>query len=196
MKIAIIGCGYAGLSVALSIKNHEVTIFERSEKLLPVGAGVLLQPLGLQILKEFGLESKALNLGNKISSLEGVNCKDRKVLNLHYNDSTFGIGVHRGHLFKELVKCIDSNIVNLKLNENVTDIKVHGKKTDVISNETCYDNFDVVIMSNGAKSTFRKKLSGYLYEKEYPWGLFGGYTKIIITMIKYYIKNITEQKNY
>ena len=55
MKIAIIGCGYAGLSAALSINKHEVTIFEQSEQLLPVGAGILLQPLGRKILELYGL---------------------------------------------------------------------------------------------------------------------------------------------
>jgi len=53
-SIAIIGAGTAGLATAalLAEQGHHITLIERAEALAPVGAGLLLQPTGLSVLKD------------------------------------------------------------------------------------------------------------------------------------------------
>ena len=179
MKIAILGCGYAGLSAALAFKNHEVVLFEQSSKLLPVGAGILLQPLGLQVLKAYGLEEKALSIGDQILGLFGVNDKDKPILDLRYKKyapNLFGTGIHRGHLFLTMADALTEQ-VSIRLGERVEKVFFQGDKCRFISNEVLYEDFDLVVISNGAKSTFRSVLPGFKYQREYPWGAFWGIFK-------------------
>lgn len=51
-NIAIIGAGTAGLATAILLARQDidVTLFEKVERLQPVGAGLLLQPAGLAVL--------------------------------------------------------------------------------------------------------------------------------------------------
>ena len=61
-RIAIVGCGVAGQAAALFLSRagHKVTILERFERPAPVGAGLLLQPSGLAVLKRLGLHEQAV----------------------------------------------------------------------------------------------------------------------------------------
>ena len=62
MKAAVVGCGTAGPAAALWLarQGHEVRVLERSPELLPVGAGLLLQPLGLCALARLGVLPEVL----------------------------------------------------------------------------------------------------------------------------------------
>ncbi|MFY0599984.1 MAG: FAD-dependent monooxygenase [Cyclobacteriaceae bacterium] len=180
MKVAIIGCGFAGLSAALEIKHHEVTIFERSSELLPVGAGILLQPLGMAVLEQFEILNEVIGLGDRISLLSGSNTKGKQILNLEYSKydpNRFGLGIHRGYLFKEVLKKVNQKEIKIKLGENVSTVTSYNGRYKFISNEKEYTDFDIVIACNGAKSTLRNKLKGWRYQREYPWGAFWGVFK-------------------
>src|SRR5690606_14382065 len=56
-RIAVAGAGIAGLTSALAIARHgfKVAVFERSEKLEEVGAGLQLSPNATRILARLGL---------------------------------------------------------------------------------------------------------------------------------------------
>src|SRR5712691_10882773 len=56
-RVGIIGLGVAGATAAhlLAKAGHVVTLFERAQRVGPVGAGVLLQPSGQLVLKDLGL---------------------------------------------------------------------------------------------------------------------------------------------
>jgi len=73
VRIAVVGCGIAGSSVAVLLKRqgHDVTLFERSPVLQPIGAGVMLQPIGQCVLERIGLLSQVI-------------IRDTIVLSLHY----------------------------------------------------------------------------------------------------------------
>ena len=68
LKIAIIGAGVAGLSVAslLARAGHDVTIFEKNSKISEIGAGIQISPNGFCVLKEIGLSKSTIK--NSISS--------------------------------------------------------------------------------------------------------------------------------
>ena len=57
MRIAIAGAGITGTTVGflLAEQGHEVTIFEQAKVCQPVGAGIMLQNSGQQVLDRLGL---------------------------------------------------------------------------------------------------------------------------------------------
>ena len=54
LKIAVIGAGVSGLSVAslLAKAGHEVSVFEKNQRIREVGAGIQISPNGFCVLKE------------------------------------------------------------------------------------------------------------------------------------------------
>ena len=104
MRVGIVGCGVAGQAAAafLSEAGHDVTIYERFAEPRPLGAGLLLQPTGLAVLRELGLEEQAQALGAKVVGLEAKTHRGRSVLDLSYADlhpAAHGLGIRRSVLF-------------------------------------------------------------------------------------------------
>src|SRR5678816_3380764 len=87
-RIGIIGCGVAGQAAAtfLAECGHDVTVFERFAEPRPIGAGLLLQPTGLAVLRALGLDEAALAQGGKVLGLEAKTAGGRAVLDLAYAD--------------------------------------------------------------------------------------------------------------
>lgn len=82
-----------------------MVLFERVENPLPVGAGILLQPTGLAVLRRLGLLQRVLARGERIERLSGHTAGGRMVLDLGYADyreGLHGLGIHRGALFAAL----------------------------------------------------------------------------------------------
>ena len=98
LRIAIVGYGTAGQSCAalLSRDGHSIEVFEQAPKLGPVGAGLLLQPTGLEVLWRMGLLDSALNHGAIVRRLHGINRRGRVVMDMSYADldpRLFGLGI-------------------------------------------------------------------------------------------------------
>src|SRR5205823_2272253 len=96
--------GVAGQAVAsfLSEAGHDVIVFERFAEPRPLGAGLLLQPTGLAVLRALGVGEEALALGGKILGLEAKTAGGRTVLDLAYADlqpRAHGLGIRRSVLF-------------------------------------------------------------------------------------------------
>ena len=86
----------------LSRDGHEVEVFERAPLLGPVGAGFLLQPVGLAVLWEMGLLNDVLRHGAMITRLYGQTSRGRPVMDMRYGElhrRLFGLGLQRGALF-------------------------------------------------------------------------------------------------
>src|SRR5689334_17134656 len=110
MRIAIVGYGTAGQAAAIFLARagHELTVFEQSAELRPVGAGFLLQPTGLGVLDALGLRTAALERGARIARLHGVNPRGRLVMDMCYDGlaaDAYGLGMTRGALFELLHAC-------------------------------------------------------------------------------------------
>src|ERR1700732_3699660 len=61
-KIAIVGAGIGGLTLALSLlkSGYHVDVYERAAELLGLGAGVQIAPNRTRILRHLGLEDALL----------------------------------------------------------------------------------------------------------------------------------------
>jgi len=73
MKIAILGAGVGGLSTAIALKKKgfDIEIYERSEKLSHIGAGIVCWPNATFVLEDLGI----LNEIKKVSGLPSKMCR-------------------------------------------------------------------------------------------------------------------------
>ena len=162
MKVAVVGCGTAGPAAALFLHRagHQVTVFERVPDPAPVGAGLLLQPTGMDVMRRLGLLDGVLERGARVERLRGVTASGRLVLDLEYGDfapGLFGLGVLRGTIFDALLGAVRAEGIELRLGEEVLGAP---------------DRFDLVVASDGARSLLREALAHALVRRarRYPWG--------------------------
>jgi 2-polyprenyl-6-methoxyphenol hydroxylase-like FAD-dependent oxidoreductase len=177
MKIAIVGAGFAGLSATIGLNGHDITIFEQAPELKPVGAGVLLQPFGLHLLNHLGVLNNVLESGDRIDRLYGLNQRNRVILNLRYNRyqaDYYGVGIHRGNLFRLLFdKAMTSN-PQVVTGAQVLHIERMASKSRIHLSDGPTEAFDLIIVANGSKSMLRGILPDRKLEAEYPWGALWG----------------------
>lgn len=174
MKIAIVGYGTAGQASAilLSAQGHQVTVFEKSPSLGPVGAGFLLQPTGLAVLDRMGLGEQALALGQRIDQLLGHTPRGRAVMDMRYADrreGCFGLGMTRGALF-ELLRGAHADAARVRTGVRITHYDEHTHEL-LDEHGGFHGPFDLVIAADGAHSAVRPQCAGNVRrEKLYKWG--------------------------
>lgn len=180
VHIAIVGCGIAGLAcaIALSRQGIRVSLFEKFVEPKPVGAGILLQPSGLLALEQLGLLDSVASLSDPIHCLLGDDINAGRIMDVHYNQIdvqrygyNYGLGVHRGNLFKQLlakaksVGCLvycDHDVQAVHRTKDV--YRLQAEHGDTISEA------DAVIIANGSHSKLRQNLPVKQSFSPYPWG--------------------------
>jgi len=176
-KVAIIGAGIAGCATALLLyeQGHEIHVFEARDRLDEVkGAGLLLQPAGLSMLKRLGLYNEVMQNGARISSLFGCNHKGQRVLDLVYaklQPHYHGLGIERQHLFKLLQNQLEAQTISIEWNTEITTMVQHERQVDLQDqNHRTFIGFNAIVVANGRRSSIH--LSCGIWRKiiPYPWG--------------------------
>ena len=123
LKIAVIGAGVAGLSVAslLARTGHEVTVFEKNPKISEIGAGIQFSPNGFCVLKEIGLSKSIIK--NSICNNSILICdyqNGNKLLQFQQSsvlgNTNFRL-MHRADLIDMLYRSAVSNKVGFKFGQ-------------------------------------------------------------------------------
>lgn len=167
MKYAIIGCGTGGPAAALFLhrQGHEVVIFERVAHPKPVGAGILLQPTGLDVLRRLGLLQRVLGAGSRVDSLYGETSYGRLILDLAYQDlrpGLFGLGIQRGALFSALWDAVHADGIAVQVGEDIHDV-IEDEQGVIVAGT----RFDRAVIAAGARSGSRPPKAKV---RPYPWG--------------------------
>lgn len=176
---AIIGAGTAGLATAILLarEGNHVTIFEQVDDLSPVGAGLLLQPVGLAVFEHLGVLDQALKLGAKVTGLEGQLPNKRLLVNSHYQQAGkdfYGLGIHRAtlcHVLTEKLAEYPSH-VTWRMGHTIDQIQETTNEVRLVGTsqqQQFGDCFDAVLIANGARSQLRPK-SWVKVDQAYPWG--------------------------
>ncbi|KGI78089.1 FAD-dependent oxidoreductase [Oleiagrimonas soli] len=173
LRIAVIGYGSGGQAAAilLSRDDHRVEVFERVAQPGPVGAGFLLQPVGLQVLWEMGLLDAVLAHGAPIRRLFGRTVRGRAVMDMRYGDldaRLFGLGLQRGALF-ELFDAAWTEGRCLHAGRAITQLDVEqGVLTDAQGRR--HEGFDLIVVADGSASQLRSQVAPARFDRAYPWG--------------------------
>ena len=165
--IAIVGAGIGGLAAAayLAKAGHSVHVFDKFKVPAPVGSGLVVQPVGQNVLGEIEALEGALHLGQQVKAMEGYEVDaGRKVLGVDYRDD-FGLAIHRASLFHVLLQAAKQAGAVL-----VPDAEVSSIKAPSIEIKGRQEGpFDLIINASGANSNL-----GPLVSKPLPYGAIWG----------------------
>ena len=166
MKILIVGAGIGGLVSALCLnkKGYEVEIYEQSEVLSELGAGVQLSPNATRVLDYLELTDDLKPHVFEPRSFQFLNYKTEKIiskrdLGLKIQDD-FGFpnfDVHRADLQKVLLNKVEEKGIKIYSNMKVIDVGNEENKAYIKINEEKI-KADIVIGADGIHSVVREKL--------------------------------------
>jgi 2-polyprenyl-6-methoxyphenol hydroxylase-like FAD-dependent oxidoreductase len=171
--VAIVGYGTAGQTAAILLARdgHRVDVYEQTAEPGPVGAGVLLQPVGLQVLWELGILDAALEFGQRVGRLYGTTRSGRAVMDMRYahlDPRLCGLGMQRGALFSLLVAAVPSE-VTVHCGIRIEALEADGRHVG----DACGDRdgaFDLILAADGAASILRASAGSPRLDRPYPWG--------------------------
>lgn len=175
-RIAVVGSGSAGPTAAIFLARagHEVTLYERAGQELAVGAGFLLQPTGLAVLRELGLAEEVLASTRRIEGLFCETTSGKVLLDLKYRElgaNFFGLGTHRSSLLRTLLKDCDAAGAEVRWGVEMTGMRQVGGQWELHPDGGRAEGpFDLVILCDGARSRLREEVAIPHRVSGYPWG--------------------------
>jgi 2-polyprenyl-6-methoxyphenol hydroxylase-like FAD-dependent oxidoreductase len=176
LRVAVIGCGTAGPAAAtlLSRQGHDVVLFERASECKGVGAGFLLQPSGMVVLKELGILDEVLAHAAKVDRLHVLDAEGDTLLDLHYQElgrGSFGAGLHRPVLLHYLIRCMREAKVDVRWDWEIESASRQGNQWTIrpTTGNAC-DGFDLLIVADGARSKLRDLAGTGGVNRGYAWG--------------------------
>lgn len=177
LDVAVIGCGSAGPAAAVLLQQagHRVTVFEAVPAFGPVGAGVLLQPTGLEVLARVGVLQPILAHGAPVSRLQCRTRSGTKLLDLAYGElgaDVRGIGIHRVVLLHYLVEAMRAAAIPVRLGTAIQQLVPAGPSSSLLRDAGGEEHgpFDLVVIADGARSALRARLPLRARVRPYPWG--------------------------
>ncbi|RYD19741.1 MAG: FAD-dependent monooxygenase, partial [Verrucomicrobiaceae bacterium] len=176
LRIAIVGCGTAGPAAAILLKRqgHDVVLFERAAECKAVGAGFLLQPSGMVVLRELGILDEVLSHAAKVDRLHVLDVDGDTLLDLDYRElgkGSFGAGLHRPVLLHHLIECMREAAVEVRWGWEIDSAERADRcwTLRAVSGEEC-GGFDLLVVADGARSKLRDLAGSGGVNRGYPWG--------------------------
>jgi 2-polyprenyl-6-methoxyphenol hydroxylase-like FAD-dependent oxidoreductase len=173
LRIAVVGYGIAGIAAAIQLRRqgHHIDHFECAATLSTQGAGLLLHPPALSLLKTLGLHDAVVRQGAVIARIYAENARQRKIMDWRYADhrvDSFGIGIQRGTLM-QLLRDADPGSHRVFVSHRIIDVDPeNGWLCD--ANKTRHGPYDVVVAADGAHSPIRQQLPTLVVRnRSYPW---------------------------
>ena len=175
-KIAVIGGGIAGLTLAISLlkRGVNVTIYEQARSFGEIGAGVSFSPNAIPAMK--ACDRGILDAFNKVATHnqwpekkevyfdfmdgyhQGDKAEEKKLFTLANIEGMNS--VHRAHLLDELVKLIPDRVAHFsKRLENITGNDKDGPLTMHFHDGTTA-TADAIVGTDGIKSRVRQLILG------------------------------------
>ncbi|KUF41337.1 FAD-dependent oxidoreductase [Myroides marinus] len=166
MKVAIIGAGIAGLTMAIALKKANISfvVYESTAELKPVGAGIAIANNAMQVYRHLGISDKLTPRGTRIST---VMLTDMNLNVLTQSDLTLfekkyqlaNVAIHRSELHKVLVD--EVGMEHIVLNKRLEELNQgdDGLYTLQFTDGTSV-SYEYVIGADGIRSKVRQALYG------------------------------------
>jgi 2-polyprenyl-6-methoxyphenol hydroxylase-like FAD-dependent oxidoreductase len=180
MKVGVIGAGTAGSTAAVLLvrAGHTVDVFEKVDDPRAVGAGIMLQPTGQRVLRELGVYQEVSGAGTKLTRLHAVKASGRTLMNLRYPGDTCAFGIHRGVLFKTLLRAVEESAATLRCGVGIerVDRGFAGARAQrcarlIDERGRAWGPYDLVLVCDGARSRTRDTVGIPYKHHDYPWGV-------------------------
>lgn len=179
-KVAIVGCGPAGLMLAASLKRlncgvEEVFLFDKRSDVLNIGGGGLQISGGSVVMEKIGLLDEIINIGHPLHNVLARNSQSDVLLNLDIkqlvttkakeelciNDKPVIFSIMRNALQNILYNAAmasDNEMCSVKIIKNAKckNIVENSNKVSLeFDNNEKYDDFDMVFGTDGVNSVVR-----------------------------------------
>jgi 2-polyprenyl-6-methoxyphenol hydroxylase-like FAD-dependent oxidoreductase len=174
LRIAIVGFGIAGAALALLLgrRGYAINCFERSDVGVDGGAGLLLAPPALTLLRSLGLEEEIRRRGSVVSTLRATTTDGKVLLNwdaTRWGYSCLGLGVQRRCLLDVLSHAAAGEVKRLRRGIEIAAVdSLRGVLVDTRGER--FGPFDLVLACDGAGSTLRDALPAVVKRSQrYRW---------------------------
>lgn len=166
-RIAIVGGGIGGLTLALALRGYDVRadIYEQAPELREVGAAVALSANATRFYdRRLGLGEEASKYWFEVQALIYRDGRDGRLVAVHRGDykAKYGhpyVGIHRADL--QMVLSGAAGMDSIHLNKRLTDIDDSGSAAILTFADGSTAEADLVIGADGARSTVRTLMLGY-----------------------------------
>ena len=172
LDIAVVGCGVAGQAAAtlLAERGHRVTIYERFTEPQPIGAGLLLQPTGLAVLRELGLADASDRARRARCRARGAH-PSRPLHPRPALRPSASPGARRRHPSRHFVRPAarppEQSPAKLVTGAEIVDVD----QTHLVEESGArHGPFDLIVAADGAHSALRTRLMPHARAPLYPWG--------------------------
>ena len=180
-KILVIGGGIEGAATALALHRagFEPVLYERTETLREVGAGIALWANATHVLKQLGVLDEALRVGDVVTNYQFLSQTGKELVNLRVNHHEVPtIGIHRADLQALLWQKLPSK--QCVLGQAFEQFEQVGIKVRAHFTGGLVDEGDALIGADGLRSRVRSALQQRKLSQ-----LFGDAQPIYREMIAY-----------
>lgn len=162
----VVGGGIGGLSLAreLALRGLPVTVLEKTAKLSPVGAGIIMNPNAMRVLERNGLAESLRAQGWPYLARETHDHRGRwlatRDYRLLYASGRLSVGslVHRAHLHQSLYDGLPPATVHFGVAIQTLEATADGVRVVTDEGETFHG--DVLVGGDGIRSLVRDRFFG------------------------------------
>ncbi|POR45084.1 salicylate hydroxylase [Paraburkholderia eburnea] len=168
MKIAIVGAGIGGLTLALALREQgiDAQLYEQTDELREVGAAVALSANATRFYERMGLRAAFESVCAEVPGLIYRDGRSGEVIGHHrgapsYREQFGGSywGVHRADLQAVLSTAV--GLEHIKLGHRLVDLVQHSDHVSLSFDNGQHIDADLVIGADGARSITRRWMLGY-----------------------------------
>lgn len=168
VKVAIVGGGIGGLSAAVLLlqQGHDVTVFEQAREIKEVGAGLVMAPNAVRLLRRMGALDRFLATAVRLEhgwefrrwdngtvlSVENLNTRCREL----YGEHTYVS--HRADLLTAIGELLPAE--RLRLGSRVADVAQDADGVTLSLEDGTVHTAEILIGADGVHSVVRQHLVG------------------------------------
>ncbi|MCU7549770.1 FAD-dependent monooxygenase [Chitinophagaceae bacterium LB-8] len=163
-RVAIIGAGPGGLSAGLALHQagFDVTIFERHPEIRPLGGAIIMNAIGINILRSYGITiddtfsgvNKVIFRSHKGKQRVFFRMEEQYLEQAHVNG--WQSGMMRSELYEKMLAVIPEGMI-VTAHKLLRYEETEDKITAFFDNGKQYD-FDLIIGADGVNSNVRQQL--------------------------------------